>query len=605
MTGSVPKSPNPSKLEPMETSGSASPGRGVGPSVVGQLLRDRSLRLAALLAIGIGIPVAIMFYFQFRSLSDLGNASAVVLRQLSQETADAITKDLQDTLHAARTDVVLKIFQYQTEPLDLPFIETTFNQGLDAEQYVDGFYVWSENTILHKNDLLSFDRTSRRFVTNPPETELMLGQFRAMASAQRAIAVFDATLNGRRTYFLAQLRFTNPSRDRLTSFVALRVDAQRFSQDFIPQFVAGRLNRLQGPTGFPRLDVTIIDNNSHVIYPVGASLASHFVDERPFKIVFYETELEQLIAPNNETVETWHVRTGYGEQTIPEIVAARARPQRVMMAVLAGVMALGVFFVTRAAAREVRLAELKSNFVSSVSHDLKTPLALIQLFAETLELGRLKNTERATEYYRIINSEARKLTRLINNLLDFSRIEAGLRQYRREPTDLATLTQRVLESLESQFRHNQFNVTAKLDPPVPVLIDPEATEQALENLISNAMKYSPEHRDILVEVTRDGEFGVVRVTDHGVGIPARLHRLIFRKFYRIQTDAGSGPQGTGLGLAIVEHVMRGHGGQVRVDSESGRGSTFALYFPLYAGETASDEANSGDRGRAADVARSA
>ncbi len=180
--------------------------------------------------------------------------------------------------------------------------------------------------------------------------------------------------------------------------------------------------------------------------------------------MFYETDLEQLIAPTNETVETWHVRTGYGEQTIPQIVAARARPQRLMMAVLAGVMALGVFFVTRAAAREVRLAELKSNFVSSVSHDLKTPLALIQLFAETLELGRLKNTERATEYYRIINSEARKLTRLINNLLDFSRIEAGLRQYRREPTDLATVTQRVLESLESQFRHNQFTVTAKLTP---------------------------------------------------------------------------------------------------------------------------------------------
>ena len=101
-----------------------------------------------------------------------------------------------------------------------------------------------------------------------------------------------------------------------------------------------------------------------------------------------------------------------------------------MMAMLAGVMALGVFFVARAAAREVRVAEMKSNFVSSVSHDLKTPLALIQLFAETLELGRLKNTDRAQEYYRIINSEARKLTRLINNLLDFSKIEAGLRSYK-------------------------------------------------------------------------------------------------------------------------------------------------------------------------------
>jgi len=275
------------------------------------------------------------------------------------------------------------------------------------------------------------------------------------------------------------------------------------------------------------------------------------------------------------------------------------------MAVLAGVMALGVFFVARAAAREVRLAELKSSFVSGVSHDLKTPLALIQLFAETLELGRLKSTERAQEYYRIINSEARKLTRLIDNLLDFSKIEAGLRLYKREPKDLAAVTGRVLESLQSQFRHNQFHVTSRLAAPVPVLIDPEAAEQALENLLSNAMKYSPENRNIVVEVDRDGQFGVIRITDRGVGIPARLQRKIFRKFYRIQTDAGSGPQGTGLGLAIVDHIMRGHGGFVRVDSEPGRGSTFALHFPLYAGEVARDEANSGDRGRTADVARSA
>ena len=106
------------------------------------------------------------------------------------------------------------------------------------------------------------------------------------------------------------------------------------------------------------------------------------------------------------------------------------------MIVLALVMAGGVFFVASAAAREVRVAELKSNFVASVSHDLKTPLALIQLFAETLELGRVRTNERAQEYYRIINSEARKLTRLIENILDFSRMEAGLRPYRPAPADL-------------------------------------------------------------------------------------------------------------------------------------------------------------------------
>jgi signal transduction histidine kinase len=240
-----------------------------------------------------------------------------------------------------------------------------------------------------------------------------------------------------------------------------------------------------------------------------------------------------------------------------------------------------------------------------VSHDLKTPLALIQLFAETLELGRLKNTDRANEYYRIINSEARKLTRLINNLLDFSKIEAGLRAYKLERVNLADLTGSVLESLESQFQHNQFVVSTKLAPNVPVLIDKEAAEQALENLLSNAMKYSPEYREILVEVDQVDQYGVVRVHDRGIGIPPRLQRKIFNKFFRIQTDAGSGPHGTGLGLAIVDHVMRGHNGFVRVDSEPGRGSTFTLHFPLHAGERHGDETHSGDRGRAADVARSA
>src|SRR3954447_21742096 len=181
-TASAPKSPNPSKLVPMDPGHTGTPvGRGVGPSAVNQLLRDRSLRLATLLAVGIGIPVAIMFYFQFRSLSDLGQASAVVLRQLSQETADAVTKDLQDALRAPRTDVLLRIFQYQTEPLDLPFIQTTFNQGFDTAPFVDAFYVWSDATVEHRGELLSFDRDTRRFAANSPETAMMLAQFRAMA----------------------------------------------------------------------------------------------------------------------------------------------------------------------------------------------------------------------------------------------------------------------------------------------------------------------------------------------------------------------------------------------------------------------------------------
>ncbi len=564
---------------------------------------DRSLRFATALAVAIAIPVSVLFYFQFRSLNDLGRASAVVLRQLSQETADGVERNIEDTLKTPYINVLLGIGQRQLEPLDLRFIESVFAKSLQSETFVNRYYVWSEVTEDHRGEVLAYDAQHRMFFT-PPEGEMVVRRFRELATEKRAISRFDAEVDGRHVYFQGQLRFTFPSRDRLTSFVALRVDAEQLRREFFPALLTARLKNVEGPTGFPPLVATVLDAQNRVIFPPNGSATGRYVDERTFPLVFFDPELQEYGAPRARKGEVWRLRTGYGERSIPEIIEARARPQRAMMAMLAGVMAIGVFFVVRAAAREVRLAELKSNFVSSVSHDLKTPLALIQLFAETLELGRLKNTDRAQEYYRIINSEARKLTRLINNLLDFSRIEAGLRRYKVEPADLAQLTARVLDSLDSQFRHNQFTVTSRVAPRVPpVLVDPEAAEQAIENVLSNAMKYSPEHRNILVEVDAVNGFGRVRVTDRGIGIAPQYQRKIFRKFYRIRTDAGSGAQGTGLGLAIVEHTMHALGGSVEVDSEPGRGSTFTLNFPI--DNEDHGEADSGDRGRAADVARSA
>ena len=580
-------------------------GQRVGPSVVGRLVRDRSLRLAAWLAVAVAIPVTVLFYFQFRSIADLGRSSAVVLRQLSQETADGLTKSIEGSLKMPYINTMLGVPQGQTEPFNLVAIAKTFDEGLIAQPYVSRYYVWSDVTAEHRDELLAYDRDTHRFHGGVPEAALLVQRFSELAPQKRAISVFEAQIDGRRTYFQAQLRWASAARETLTSFVAFRIDAERLRREYFPAFVAAKLASVEGPSGFPPLSVTVLDGDNRVVFPPSGVAPATFVDERTFPLAFFDPELQRFIAPEGHKQETWRVRTGYGNQTIPDIVASRARPQRMMMAILAGIMALGVFFVARALARELRVAEMKSSFVSSVSHDLKTPLALIQLFAETLELGRLKSTDRAQEYYRIINSEARKLTRLINNLLDFSKIEAGLRSYKKQPVNLTELTRGVIESLQSQFQHNQFTVQSHLELEVPVLIDSEAAVQAIENLISNAMKYSPEHREITVDVDREGAYGVVRVTDRGIGVPPRLQSKIFHKFYRVQTDAGSGPQGTGLGLAIVDHVMRGHAGFVRVESEPGRGSTFTLHFPLYAGEIHGDETHSGDRGRTPDVARSA
>lgn len=597
-------------------SGEAKARGGTRPSVLMHLLHDRGVRFAAGLAIVVASPVAVLFYFQFRSLSDIEHTSSVVLRQLSSDTADSVAKSVEEALKRPHIGVLLGVPQARTEPLDLAWIDPIFEEGLRESPFVEAFWVWSEEPSPRANRWLVFDHASlavpsgsaeSRFREDPALGQTLLARFRETVDYRRAIVAFSATIGGRQKYVQGQLRFSTPSRDRLSSLVALVVDAEHLRMEFLPGFVRQRLSSVEGPTGFPPLQVRLIDDAGTTLVGMGGEDA--FVDERSFPLVFFDKELMEYTAPYEERREIWRLHTGYGAQTISEIVSTNTRPQMALMIVLALVMGCGVFFVAGAAAREVRVAELKTNFVASVSHDLKTPLALIQLFAETLELGRVRNSERAVEYYRIINGEARKLTRLIENILDFSKMEAGLRPYRMAPADVGDLTQEVLGRMDNQLSQNQFKVATRIEPSLPrVLADEDAVEQAVENLLNNAMKYSGDARDIEVTVRRREEHVVVGVADHGLGIPRREQKKIFRKFYRIESELGGGPQGCGLGLAIVDHTMRGHGGFVRVESEPDRGSTFTLHFPIPAdshvdGEV--HEAHSGDRGRAADAARPA
>jgi signal transduction histidine kinase len=596
------------------------PAAGRRPGWLGHLLDDRGVRLATGLAVVVAIPVAVLFYFQFNSINDLASTSSVVLRQLSQETADAAAEDVDSTLKRPHIGVLLAVPQTRIDGMDRAWMDGVLRQGLQESTFVEAFYVWSAVSDEFRNHLLVYNRASLadtsgnldvRFRDAPGVGAVILPRLQELLVHKRAIVAFPATIGGRKKYVQVQLRFLSAARDTMSSFVAVVVDAEDIRTTHLPAMMKNRLAAVQHVGGFPQLDLTLRDAHGEVLFSSAPPGASVFVDERNFPLVFFDRELLEYAAPFEVEPETWTLQTGFGNQTIDAIADKSTRPQIALMAILALVMAAGVFFVAGAAAREVRLAELKSNFVASVSHDLKTPLALIQLFAETLELGRVRTPERAAEYYRIINGEARKLTRLIENILDFSRMEAGLRPYRTAPADLGEVAREVVERLRSQFEQGRFTVATRVDAGLPAVdIDTGAVQQAIENVLANAMKYSREERDIDVHVTRlDRDHVGVAVTDRGIGIPRHLQRRIFRKFFRVDSALGGGPQGTGLGLAIVEHTMRGHGGAVSVQSEPGRGSTFTLAFPIPA--AAADaygdrhEAHSGDRGRAADAARSA
>ena len=556
-----------------------------------QLFFDRGLRLAAGLAVVVAIPMAVLFYFQFKSLDDLETTSEVVLRQLSSDTAESLTRSVEDYLKRPHISVLLRITQGRTEPLDLPYIEPVFNDALIESPFVESFFVWTERGPM-SNKWLVFDRASRqaaaaaieqRFREDTVIGDKLLARLRDLVQNRRAIVAFTEDLNGRPHYVQAQLRWEGPARDRMTSVVAFAVDAEKLRAQFIPAVLRDWMATVQQPSGFPHLETEVLDEDGKRIFASNPERdgTGNPVDERSFAIIFFDKELLEFAAPYEQHREIWGLRTSYGPRPIPEIVSASTRPQQALMIVLAIAMAVGVFLVAGAAAREVRVAELKSNFVASVSHDLKTPLALIQLFAETLELGRVRTPDRAQEYYRIINVEAKKLTRLIENILDFSRMEAGLRPYRMEPADLHESLTKVLSRMETQFSQGNFQITTTIEPHLPrVLADEGAAEQAIENLLANAMKYSGESKAIEVRARRADGHLVVSVTDHGIGIAGREQARIFRKFYRVQRDLGGGPQGTGLGLAIVDHTMRGHGGFVQVESEPDRGSTFSLFFPI-------------------------
>ena len=244
-------------------------------------------------------------------------------------------------------------------------------------------------------------------------------------------------------------------------------------------------------------------------------------------------------------------------------------------------LAGGIILTHRNISREMALARMKSDFVSNVSHELRTPLSLIRLYAETLEMGRVKSAEKYQEYYSIIRKESERLTGLINNILDFSRIEAGRKEYDFRETDLGELVHTTLDSYRYQIEQQGFSFDEQISADVPpVKVDREAISRSLLNLVNNALKYSQDRKFISVNLFRDNGSVKLEVVDQGIGIPPQEQGKIFEKFYRVGDPLVHNTKGSGLGLSLVRHIAQAHGGEVLVDSVPGRGSKFTIRIPL-------------------------
>lgn len=308
--------------------------------------------------------------------------------------------------------------------------------------------------------------------------------------------------------------------------------------------------------------VNIVDDENRVIFGLPLSRSDLIVAKR-FPTTLYAWRLQ--VAP-----------------TASSELADKARRRRLLemslLALSCIVVVAGVVALLLATAQERRLAQLRGEFVANVSHELKTPLALVRMFGELLMTGRVASDEKKEQYLSIIVRESERLTALIENVLDFARVERGKAAYEFAAADVSTVVARAVEACRYRAETEGMKIDATL-PPVEAVVDERALQLAVINLVENAIKYAPGTEVVRVELAVRGDSIDVVVIDRGPGIDTDDRERIFERFYRGKRAGERQVRGSGIGLSLVQHVVEAHGGEVIVDETPGGGSTFIVRIP--------------------------
>ena len=256
-----------------------------------------------------------------------------------------------------------------------------------------------------------------------------------------------------------------------------------------------------------------------------------------------------------------------------------------MFFLLAGILIFGLILTIRTVAHELELSKMKSDFVSTISHEFKSPLSSIRQLSEMLQSGRIPSEEYRQQYYDVLVEQSERLTLLIDNILDFSKIEEGRKKFDFEMVDVDPLLLETVSVIQDQVRHKDFDIQLKIEKPLPLIkADRAAMAQAITNLIDNAIKYSGDAKEIFILAFAENQYLIIIVKDFGIGIRKEEINKVFERFYRGGDTLTRTVKGSGLGLTLVRQIVEVHHGKVYVESEPGHGSTFSIKLPLYRNE---------------------
>lgn len=513
--------------------------------------------------IAVMAPLIVLLVLQYRWLTDLERHSVTARRASLENYLQAVSKETR-YFFITTAELVLNLppqaYTEETIQTAVHFFESREVAGIDRLFIV---------TFQPIPKLFFYEPTQRAMVEPEPsaETQAALVSVAPWSTLHKILAEVPTTNLSVNEHDPTRRIILNPITDEADLLVAvagLIVDQQYFTDRVLPDAVGLSLPKFDEADA---LWVCVRDSHERRVYPTNP--CSSFEDDRvqrPFEFIF--TDWTMSLQGTLAVPESW--------------ARANFAINITLSAALAVVLLGGIAFTVRTAMREMKLSAMKNEFVSNVSHELRTPLASIRVFGELMRRGRVEGKAKITEYGSYIETESRRLSQLINNILDFSRIESGERIYSFEPTDLEDLLTGTMATFTVRLRDHKLELEYEgpEDPLPDLYVDTNAMDRAIANLLDNAVKYSDDGSTITIRLNRRDDEVVVSVADRGIGIPADEHERIFERFHRVGTGLVHDIKGTGLGLSLVQHIVRAHGGRVTLVSEVGRGSVFSVHLPI-------------------------
>jgi signal transduction histidine kinase len=540
--------------------------------------------LTALLAVAVCLGIATLLGFGYRATREWQRSSELLIERETEKSADLLVTAVTRDMRGAHSRVLAN---RDWGELSLESLTDTSDQVATAfarYPYPESFFTWQSDS---PRGIVFFNRANRfpawmppptepnrypvALVTNPPGGEALRERVSAFSTAQFRYATFDMTLGGQPYQIVARLVYTDALQETLHSVIGFTVNLgwvrQSYFSDILSQ-VAPIATRGNG------LDIAVIDDDGRRVWgdeQNGAALV------REFPLLFLDPSVSMVALGSNPAVRTWTIRTS--QSTDSALVGAAQGADEALLAAAAAALtlALGLILAIRAVRAGVALTAMRSDFVSSVTHELKTPLANIRAMADTLA-RRPIGGETVRDYAELLMQEARRLTRLVDNLLAYARVTDVTEMYSFEPISPSELVDDVLQNFRHPLSEREFNVEVDMPVDLPLVrADRTAMMLTLDNLVDNAIRYSLRERFMRISARRDGSNVVIEVQDRGVGISPQELSIVRRKFARGKLARADG---SGLGLAIVSRIVADHKGTLVLDSETGAGTTAKVYLPI-------------------------